>query len=458
MSKSLALDDFLGHETKSGGSSNFLRGWRKRKPPIVDVFLHRKSGIIALWQHNVPRIYEKKVDGGGKPQMRVFGGSWNCLESEDVLKKQYRRERDTGERTVPPVMCPVCRTMEFFREAYGAGVLDFAAPLFKFVGDDPAETQVITFGGMCNLYGSDKLTDSEKAAMAKANVKLKEAWKENIYAKCNYLFVVADADNPADGVQIAVETTSLGDHVKECIRNQMTSLGEDDGNPILKPYALRWEHNAAATEFGKKYKCIAMPKVALTKEVELLINSDPPDLTNIIRPGNVTTLRASLEGHYIGPIDVDWDEIFGPAERAGFGAGNTDDETPVDDEGSDTPSKPVATNEDLAKAAAGAKAAMDNLSTTKQAPAPTAPAAAEPAPTAAKGRSRKKADPPPPPPPSAETIACDECGHMMAIDASVCPQCGAEYELEPANAAEAQQPAPPAAAAKGTETKKGVNF
>jgi hypothetical protein len=293
MSKTLALDDFLGHETKSGGGSQFLRGWRKRSPARVDVFLHRKSNIIALWQHNVPRIYEKKLEDKSI-QRRVFGGSWNCLESEDVLKKQYRRERDTGERTVPPVICPVCRMMEAFRGAYRENQIGFAEPLFRWEGDDPKETQVVTFGGMCNLYGSDKLEDEEKAAMVKAKVLKSEAWKENLYSKCNYLFVVVDVDNPNDGVQVAVETTSLGDHVKECIRDQMTSLGEDEGNPILKPYALRWEHNPSAVEFGKKYKCVAMPRIAMTNQIDQLINSDPPELENIIKPGNITTLRASF--------------------------------------------------------------------------------------------------------------------------------------------------------------------
>lgn len=441
MSKSLALDDFLGHETKTSGGGQFLRGWRKRDPAKVDVFLHRKSNIIALWQHNVPRVYEKKLEDG-TTQRRVYGNSWNCLESEDVLKKQYRRERDTGERTVPPVICPVCRMMEVFRAKYRAKQISFTEPLFRWVGDDAKETQVVTFGGMVNAYGSDKLEDHEKAAMTRAKVLVKESWKENLYAKCNYLFVVVDVDNPDDGVQIAVETTSLGDHVKECIRDQMTALGEDAGNPIAKPYALRWEHNKNAAEFGKKYKCIAMPRLALTSKVEQLINSDPPDIDNIIKPGNITTLRASLEANYIGSAKVDWDEIFGPAERAGYGeAGASSNETDSafagDDDG---PSEPAAAPPP-AKAATPAPAAKT---------APSEPS--EPAKPA--GRSRKKADPPAPepPPPVEMGDPCDECGAPMAKGQAVCEKCGAEYELDEAPVAAAPA-TPPAAGAK-----KGINF
>ncbi len=442
MSKSLALDDFLGHETKTSGGGQFLRGWRKRDPARVDVFLHRKSNIVALWQHNIPRVYEKKLEDG-TIQRRVFGGSWNCLESEDVLKKQYRRERDTGERTVPPVICPVCRMMEHFRGLYRAQKIAFTEPLFKWVGDDPKETQLVSFGGMVNAYGSDKLEDAEKAAMARAKVIVKEAWKENLYSKCNYLFVVVDNDNPDDGVQIAVETTSLGDHVKECIRDQMTSLGEEDGNPIMKPYALRWEHNKNAAEFGKKYKAIAMPKIQLTEKVKQLINSDPPEIDNIIKPGNITTLRASLEANYIGKVKVDWDEIFGPAERAGYGehAASSDTDSSFADD--DAPSPAVS------------------------APAPAKPAQAAPAaesepqspPAAKTGRKKKEAPAPEPAPAAAEPEMgppCDECGAPMVKGATVCDACGAEYELEEQDAPAAATPAPEAKPAAGT--KKGINF
>lgn len=446
MSKSLALDDFLGHETKTGGGQ-FLRGWRKRSPAKVDVFLHRKSNIVALWQHNIPRVYEKKLEDKSI-QRRVFGGSWNCLESEDVLKKQYRRERDTGERTVPPVICPVCRMMEFFRGAYRNKSIAFTEQLFRWVGDDPQETQIVTFGGMCNMYGSDKLEPEEESAIVRAKISKKEAWKENFYSKCNYLFVVVDADNPDDGVQIAVETTSLGDHVKECIRDQMTSLGEDDGNPIMKPYALRWEHNANAAEFNKKYKCVAMPRIALTQKVESLINSDPPEIDNIIKPGNITTLRASLEANYIGPVKVDWDEIFGPAERAGYGEASAS---------SDTDSS-FAQDGDEAPSAAAAPPAPAKPA--QPAPAAASEASAPPAPTTAKptGGRRKKAEaaPPPEPPPVEMGDPCDECGAAMPKGATVCDNCGAEYELEEPAAAAAPAPAPAATPPAGG--KKGINF
>lgn len=422
----LALDDFLGHETKSSTNSQFLRGWKKRSPPKLDIFLHRKAPIIALWQCNVPRIYEKDLDDGTK-QRRVFGGSWNCLESEDVLRKQYRRDKDTGERAVPPVIDPICRMMEHVRELYSEGELSFTEALFRWEGDDPQETQTITLGGMLNMYGSDKLSAEQKAEMARAGVKGSEAWKENMHAKCNYVFTVVDVDDPESGVQIAVETTSLGDHAKECIRNQMTSLGEDEGNPILNPYALRFEHHPNAKEFNKKYKVIAMPRIELTPEIEALINSEAPNIDRVVKPGNVTTLRADLEAHYIGPKKLDWDWIFGPAERAGFGDSGEDAE--VDD------------NEPKKTRKVNAKADPEPQSDAEaQEPAPKSEPKAKTG-----GRRKKKAEAKPEP----ERIACDECGHMMLPTEAVCEKCGAEYEIDEPAAAAPTEEAP---------KKKGVNF
>ena len=457
MGNSLALNDFLGHTTKTGGGkTGFLRGWRKRTPPAVTVFLHRKSPIVALWQHNVPHIYEQK-DEGGSVTRRVFGGSWNCLESEAVLTKQYRRDRDTGERLVPPVVCPICRMMEALRDLYEQGAIGFADSLFRWEGDDPQETQVLSYGGILNQYGSDRLDDTEKAAMAKARISLKEAWKENLFAKCNYLFVVADADDPETGIQVAVETTSLGDHVKECIRNQMVSLGEEDGNPILNPYALRWEHNAKAAEFSKKYKCIAMPKVVLTTELAELIDGDPPDISGITRPGNITTLRADLEAHWVGKVGLDWDAIFGPAEAAGFGQAHEGEEAPEE-----APAAPAVAPRAAPRAQAPAAAKA----------APAAPQAAPQAPatpvgntSVTEGRKRKPAAPEPAPEPAPnlqETIPCDECGHPMLKVDTTCAQCGAEYEMDASDAPAAPPKAAPVqttqTATPGKAGKKGIKF
>lgn len=401
MGRTLAMKAFLGHETRSGGSgSQFLRGWRKRESGSIDVVLHKKAPIVALWQHGLPRIFEQEDKKNGSRTRRVFSGTFNCLEEESVLVKQYRRDRNTGERVLPPVVCPVCRLLESLRGLYETNVLSFTEPLFRWEGDDPNETQELTLGGMLNLYGKDELSQEQRREMKSAGVKLNEAWKQNAWSKCNYLFVVVDTSSVEDGVQIAIETTALGDCVKECIHGQMTSLGEQDGNPMLKPYAIRWEHHPKAREFNKRYKAIAMPRIKITDEIVELIESEPPQLEGIIKPGNITQLRAELESRCIlkDPSVIPWDDIFGPAEKAGFGEDSDDDD---DDEGAEP--------EEVAEQMAATRASKSKSG----------------------GRRRKK-EPEPEPEPEEdsdeEKIPCDDCGFMMGPKETVCQKCGAEYE------------------------------
>ena len=435
MSKNLGLDDFLGHQTKSSGGTQFLRGWKSRPGAAVNVFLHRKTGFTALWQHNIPRVYVKKDKNTGAEERKVFGGSWNCLESEEILKQQYRRDRDTGERLNPPVICPVCRLQELVRTLYHQGELGFTEELFKWEGDDPSQVQVLTLGGMLNLYDDKRMSNEEKEEVAQARIKQSEAWKENVYSKCNYVFTVVDADEVDQGVQIAVETTSLGDHVKECIRDRMTSLGEDEGNPLKNPCAIRWEHHKNAKEFGKKYKAIPMPKIPMTPKIEELINGDVPDIANITKPGNITTLRADLEARYIGSAEIDWDYVFGPAERAGFGE---QQEEEAEDEPASEPA-PKAASKSKPKAEAKGKKKASRRKKKEPEPEPEVEEASE-----------EETD--------VETAPCEECGYDLAVTAEVCPQCGAEYEVGGESEEETPEPPPPAKAKTKGKPAKGINF
>jgi hypothetical protein len=429
------MDQFLGHSSKSGGTGQFLRGWRKRPVPAVNVVLHVGAPIIALWQHGIPRIFEKKDEKSGDVTRVVFGGNWNCLEDESVLIKQYRRDRDTGERVLPPVVCPVCRLLEALRVLYAEGKVGFSDDVFRWEGDDPKDVQVMTLGGMLNLYGNNRLSDEEKQAMKDAGIKLTEAWKENAWSKCNYLFVVVDYDEPEAGVQIAIETTGLGDATKECIHSQIVSEGEERGNPILDPYVIKWEHHPNAKEFNKKYKAYPVRKMPITPQVRELIDSDPPDIDNLIRGGNVSKLRAELEARCVleDPSIIPWDDVFGPAEAAGYG----DKEEEEEPEPEELPPPPP-------------KKKVEAVSKQKvEAP----PIKQETVPAGRKRKEPPKVEPEPEPeleePPSHEdsTIPCDECGAPMSATATKCEKCGAEYEVEAEpEPAKVEPPAKPAKA------------
>ena len=389
MGRSLKMDAFLGHKTRSAGGSNFLR-WRKNSPPVVDTVLHRKATVTPVWQHNIPRIVEQ-TDNSGNVHRRVWGQKWNCLEDEEVLTHQFFRDRDTGERKIPPVVCPMCRLQEALRKLLADETLSMTEKLFRWEGDDPKETTTLTLGGMLNMYGSNKLTEDQKKEMKSAGIQPSQAWKQNCNSKCAYLFVIVDANNPAAGVHISFETTALGDAVKTCIHNKIVAEGEEDGNPMESPYAIRWSHHPDAPDFGDKYKAIAMSqkRVVITPEILALIDSEPPDTSNLIKPGNTKQLMAELQVQCVlaDPTLIPWDDIWGPSE--GSELDDTDDEPPA------TQPAPKVTKSQPNRKKSVSKAGV------KKEPAK------EPA----------------------GEIVCDECGEMMAVDATTCPACGADYEV-----------------------------
>lgn len=371
-SRAMALDEYLGH-TARGGGNTFLRGWKKRTPPAVDTVIHTRAPFVALWQHNLPRIQVIEKEGE-PPRREVWGGTWACIEPESVLKGQYKRDRDSGERRVPPTICPACILIEHVRRQVAAGQIKFTQPLFKWEGDEADKARVITAAGIFNGYNDkDKLTREQKVQMRKAGISPKESWKENAYAKCNYLFVVVDVDNVDDGVQVAIETTLLGDKIKEAIRDRMVAMGEDEGNPMKNPYAIRWEHHPDKQVFNEKYKAIVMPKIAITEAIRQLIEvQDPPDVSGIAAPGNVKQLRADLESHAL--VEFPWDEIFGPSEAY------------IDDDDDDRP-------------------------------------AAAPPPESSKQQAVGSGDG------DEEVFSCDKCGKpgLTAFDTE-CEHCGAKYD------------------------------
>jgi hypothetical protein len=439
--RSLSLDEFLNHQTKNNsGKTPYLRGWRKRNPPRVDICLHKTAKTHAIWQHNLPRVVEVDDKMGGKT-LKVWSNAWNCHEDESVLVKQFKRDRDTGERNVPPVICPLCLLQESLRSLYAQGKIGFTEEVFRWVGDDPEESVSLTLGGLLGMYGKDYLSDEEKKATRKAGIRLDEAWRENMVARCNYLFVVVDNDAPEDGVQVAFENTGLGDKVKEVIFDKITAEGED-GNPIQNPYVIRWEHHSNAKEPNKKYKAIAMSaKVAPVKEATLeLIEGEAPDVSHLLQKGDVVKLRADLEEHCVlpDPSIIPWDDIFLPSELA------SDSGDPSDDETDEVP-EPAPVNKPVAVARKPVSSASSKAKEAEPEPSQKAP-------TTRRKKVAPVPEPEPEPEPGAaeELIACEECGHMMSVYDAVCERCGAEYEVEPRPESKPDKPAKPAKPGKKT--------
>lgn len=373
------MDEFLGHRGTER-SGNFLGNWKKDKR--VNVFLHRRQLPVALYRHGVPKVFVQ--DGEDGAVRRVFGGQYNCHEDEGVLKRQYHRH-DDGSRKHPPRACGVCRLIETVRDMVDEGQLKWTDPLFRFVADDPRETQVIHAGGLCNLFGGD-LQDGEKRELREAGISLREAWKENWYAKLSYVMVVVVPEHADEGVQIAVETGLLGDKVKEVIGDAMVEA-EAAGNPNLgdptkNPYCIQWEHrDEDGLEFSKRYKARRMGSIKPSDEVLKLISGEKPDLSGVTAPHDQKTMRAVLERHCLVK-SIPWDHVYS--------------------------FEPPAPRSELAKEHPDMAGVVD----------------------------KPAADP------FDDLVECDKCGKAMRPDLDTCPTCGTKYDVATGKVLEKAPPPP----------------
>jgi len=312
----MGLDEFLGHKRSDATGGGFAENWKKRRPPIFDSWIHTRSKIASLWQHMQPTVVEFADKDTKEKKQVVFGHQWNCWEEEDILKSMWKRDRDTGRRIKPPVICPVCLLAEWVYEQIAAGELDWCAKLFKYDARDSEEPTIIHAGGMIGAYGRQKppLSDKECEQLRKAHIYLKDAWKENQLSKLYYVMIVADNDKPESGVKPYTIASGLGDKIKEVIHKAVMDA-EDEGNPFLHPYCIRWEHHPEEIP-SKKYDASKMGKIKLTDEIrQLIITDDPPSMGRIIARGNPLTLRASMEEACLVK-GVPWERIFGRAVKA----------------------------------------------------------------------------------------------------------------------------------------------
>ena len=310
---SLTLDQFLRHQsTSGGGGGGWLAKWKKKTPPRIDVWLHTQANIESLWQHGIPRIMTRKDRDTGVESREVWSGYWTCTESEYVLQRRRHRDKATGQRVHPPKSCPMCLLLEWVRAQVEVGEIAWTQPLFRFSGDDESKAVVMHAGGIYGDFNRKEMSAEELSALKAARIFRTEAWKENCEVKLSYGFAVVDNDHPEGGVVLTIETSSLGDAVKDEIFSAQEA-DEETGNPFETPYCIRWKYDKSKQQYNEKYSALRMGKVALTPEIEKLIRGPAPDMTKLAPKKDPRILRAILEEHCL--VDgIPWDAIFGAAE------------------------------------------------------------------------------------------------------------------------------------------------
>ena len=306
----MSLDEFLGHST-GNARSTVLKNWKKRPSHSVDAWLHRSAPFACVWRHNMSRVVIKK-EGGGKD---VWGLNLTCWEREEVVKNQYKRLQN-GEREIPPECCPMCKMLEWIHQAIENGDIDWTTPVFRFIGDVPQNNITYYAGGMTGAFGSRNITDEQKQELGKAGIHVRDAWKQVVQPKANYVMCVVDNDAPKDGVQVTIEPSLLGDKLRTEIRKALKSEGEEEGDPRKFPVVFQFQHDPdPKIEFGKKYDVtrISQKRIPLTTEIDRLISGPSPNVEFVTNPFDADTARMELEAHAL--IEMPWDDFF-PAPRA----------------------------------------------------------------------------------------------------------------------------------------------
>ena len=385
--RGLGLDEFLGHSTRGGGSGAFLKNWKKDGE--IEVWLHRTAPVYPLWAHGWHEVVEVEDRDSGEKVMKVFNRRFVCHERELVLKKQRFREAD-GTREYPPEVCPACLLIEHVYQAIQNNKMDWTDTVFSFQGDDDQFNIEVLAGGLCGFFQKDDLSKQQQAELRKAGVRRDEAFKQNMLARCQYVLSVVDAGDPSEGVQTALEATSLGDKLKLAIKHEVKRRKER-GNPAKHPYpfALSYDENK---QFAERYDVVAL-ETEPSDEILRLISGDAPDLTELVTPSNCMSFRSQVEAHLVegSPLRGALDEIFAPAEKAGL---------------MDAPASPPKGQRDRER-----QARTPEVSTEPKGRAAPAPA---------KGKQE--------PAPEQDTIQCDHCDADMTGDSLQCDACGATYQ------------------------------
>ena len=386
----MGIDDFLQHKT-SGGRGAYLTGWKKEGK--VNTWLHTQRLPMAVWRHaHIPKVVVLEDRQTNESVRHIWSGEWVCPEDESVLLSQYAVD-PKGARENPPEYCPICRLNDYIRRAVQAGRIPWTKEVFRFEGDVEKERLILHAGGMFMTRKQYDALDAEEIKEArKLGVNVKEMWKENCYAKAEYLFCVVDDAHPESGIQKAFNPSSLGDKVKDVIADMRESKGVEEGDPTINPYCIQWQYREGEPDPKKMYHALAIQKQRLTPAIEKLIYGPPPDISKDIRPFNLVEMRAYLEEHAL--IKLPWDQIFDVKVRE-------EREEPA----------PEPTRQ-------------------RRAAAPTDD---EPEPTPAKGAKRRGAAPARakfPDDDDEHAVACEnpDCEKAMWDDEHECPHCGSKYD------------------------------
>lgn len=417
----LNISGFLKHGGSDGGGNRgqWLRQWHKNNVGEITVWLHVRAPIVPSFSHQfmLEDTYEDKETKKKVPTLRFL--RFVSPDPEIIARNQYFRHPD-GTMKNPPDCDPFLLLREWLRNAEH---LPLEEPIFKW--NDPKNRKVIVWdrGQLSGL------------------VKRGGNWNHTLDTKLEYVYVVVDNDNIADGPVLDREGKALSQRTVEVIEQQQSMFGTDEGDPAQFPYAFRWTATDAPSPMNI-YKAFKAENAEHTDEVwEQISREEYPDPTPYGSPvdGDMAKIRDAFAA--AAQTELPLDEIFSDdsavrlaltrvAQRAPARASRAAQARTAAPE----TSKPPLPKPGAKPGTAGAKAAPSNGAQAK---------------TTGPQPRRKKVETPAEPPPEEETIPCDDCQHPMLPTDTKCTNCGTEYEPM----ADEAQPAKPATAPKPAQAK-----
>lgn len=475
----MGLDDFLSYDPeaeKGGGGGSWLKPWKKRR--TIDVWLHTESKIRAVWNHQIPHEIEvdEKNQAGEKTGRKVLKLAWPRFVSPDlatihanqyfregnVLREQMNKDPKTGKLiggspATAYMRDPFLILREYLWHAIDKKLIEPSAVVFEWV-DHKKQGELIQW------------TAGEMSRQVKRGFNNRG---HSLDTKLEYIFVVVDHEKPGEGPKITRETKLIGDKMRDEIKKQIESRGED-GDPFKSPYCFRWKFDPDASTPMKSYDAFRIDKNACTPDIWRAIGGAPdeeqgerwdiveaPDTSEYARvnDGDMEKIRQVFER--ATQIDLPLDAIFSDdwevrrsvvtgailstsAPRSSAGSSSSTSAPSRPNPGAapggaarpaSGPTRPGAAPGGAARtttAASGPSRPATSAAGTTSAPAASAPATAGPQP-----RRKKKTEEAPPPPkePEVERIPCDgpdggpPCDAMLLPTDAKCPKCGTEYEI-----------------------------
>jgi hypothetical protein len=192
--------DFMS-KVRTGGFGK-MSDWKKRGKTVgwihLDGFRERKT-------HNMMITKFKTKEGKEGYGMRMF--------------------------TCPGGACPLCALVEFAKDAA------------EGLGEDK-DFQVL----YRSIKAKEKRDPDRVVSYSMKELAGKGDWRHKMFANPEFLFgwVPRDNRNSETPVEVMQATTGLASAIKRVIQSQIDDRGERNGDPLVKPYAMKFTYNKDA--------------------------------------------------------------------------------------------------------------------------------------------------------------------------------------------------------------------